>query len=268
MIRQLVEDDRQLVLNYLEEEPAINLFLIGDIEIFGFDKDAQRVYGEFIDNELRTVILNYKEVNVIVYSKVNHDFIDVCEFIKTQKYSFVSGAKRITDIISKQLINHTVREMYFCERNSLDSYELDEEVLRVSSREDVADEYDLLITIKELTGVQRSKKEPYVKAKYETYFEQESGINYFIRENGKMVSTAATTAETTTSAMVIGVGTHSDYRGKGYATRILKQLINEYNKKNKTLCLFYDNPKAGEIYKRLGFKDIDKWVMIDKEETS
>jgi predicted GNAT family acetyltransferase len=29
----------------------------------------------------------------------------------------------------------------------------------------------------------------------------------------------------------------------------------------KTLCLFYDNPKAGSIYKRLGFKDIGFWSM-------
>ena len=35
-------------------------------------------------------------------------------------------------------------------------------------------------------------------------------------------------------------------------------------KKNKYLCLFYDNPKAGAIYKRLGFIDTEKWVMLDK----
>jgi predicted GNAT family acetyltransferase len=42
--------------------------------------------------------------------------------------------------------------------------------------------------------------------------------------------------------------------------------MNEYFiKKDKYLCLFYDNPKAGNIYKRLGFKDVDKWVMLSKE---
>lgn len=27
------------------------------------------------------------------------------------------------------------------------------------------------------------------------------------------------------------------------------------------LCLFYDNPAAGRIYKRIGFRDIGKWCM-------
>ncbi|MEG2918252.1 MAG: hypothetical protein RR891_00580 [Clostridium sp.] len=30
---------------------------------------------------------------------------------------------------------------------------------------------------------------------------------------------------------------------------------------NKTVCLFYDNPVAGEIYKNLGFEDICFWNL-------
>jgi hypothetical protein len=29
----------------------------------------------------------------------------------------------------------------------------------------------------------------------------------------------------------------------------------------KTLCLFYNTPEEGRIYKRLGFKDIGMWTM-------
>jgi len=29
----------------------------------------------------------------------------------------------------------------------------------------------------------------------------------------------------------------------------------------KVLCLFYDNPEAGKIYKRLGYVDIGKWAV-------
>ena len=32
-------------------------------------------------------------------------------------------------------------------------------------------------------------------------------------------------------------------------------------KEGKSLCLFYDNPKAGSIYHRLGFENIDRWTM-------
>lgn len=37
MIRKLTEDDRKITLEFLSDEPAINLFIIGDIECFGFN---------------------------------------------------------------------------------------------------------------------------------------------------------------------------------------------------------------------------------------
>ncbi len=47
MIRKLNESDRQLILGYLSDEPAINLFMIGDIESFGFAEDFQEVWADF-----------------------------------------------------------------------------------------------------------------------------------------------------------------------------------------------------------------------------
>jgi uncharacterized protein len=35
---------------------------------------------------------------------------------------------------------------------------------------------------------------------------------------------------------------------------------------NKTLCLFYDNQKAGSVYHRLGFETIGRWtIMIENK---
>ena len=42
--------------------------------------------------------------------------------------------------------------------------------------------------------------------------------------------------------------------------RLCKNLIDE----NKIPCLFYDNEEAGKIYKKIGFKEIDQWVIYYK----
>ena len=84
-----------------------------------------------------------------------------------------------------------------------------------------------------------------------------------IEKDGVCVSTAATVADTTKSAMVVAVATDSKARKKGYASKVMVSLMDEYiNKRNKSLCLFFDNPKAGKIYHRLGFTDMDMWVML------
>jgi len=53
MLRKLTENDREMTLEFLSEERAINLFIIGDIECFGFDEDFQEIWGKVNEtNEL------------------------------------------------------------------------------------------------------------------------------------------------------------------------------------------------------------------------
>lgn len=91
----------------------------------------------------------------------------------------------------------------------------------------------------------------------------EEGVSrsFFIMENKKIVSTASTAAENSLSAMVVGVATLESYKKKGYATQCMVKLCNQLLEENKELCLFYDNPSAGAIYKRIGFEDIDFCMM-------
>ncbi len=92
------------------------------------------------------------------------------------------------------------------------------------------------------------------------------GVTLFIEEAGKVVSSVATTAETTKSAMVVSVATKEEARNKGYASALMMELMKEYLiNKNKELCLFYDNPSAGKIYHRLGFETIGTWDMYKKK---
>lgn len=91
--------------------------------------------------------------------------------------------------------------------------------------------------------------------------ETNTGRTYYIEKDGVIIASASTSAENSLSAMVVGVCTHPNYRGNGYASLILQKMIQDFTKESRTLCLFYNNPAAGRIYKRLGFKDIGMWTM-------
>lgn len=94
-----------------------------------------------------------------------------------------------------------------------------------------------------------------------------TGRTYIIRdEQGVMVSSASTTAENSQSAMIVGVGTRPGYGKKGYATHCMLKLCRDLLAEGKSICLFYDNPAAGRIYKRIGFEDIGFWSMVRYEE--
>jgi len=92
--------------------------------------------------------------------------------------------------------------------------------------------------------------------------EDKAGRFYFIEADGKYVSTVASTAENSKSAMLVGVCTAPEYRNRGYVTAIMSEMLQDLFKEKESVCLFYDNPKAGNIYKRSGFVDIGKWTML------
>nr|WP_310257378.1 GNAT family N-acetyltransferase [Fictibacillus barbaricus] len=83
--------------------------------------------------------------------------------------------------------------------------------------------------------------------------------NYVIENNGEYVAAASTVCENSFSAMISAVCTIESHKKKRYATKCLENLIHDLQTEGKTLCLFYDSEEAGRIYKRLGFKDIEKW---------
>lgn len=65
------------------------------------------------------------------------------------------------------------------------------------------------------------------------------------------------------SAMIVGVATAREYRGKGYASAVVQTLCrNCFDRGKKYLCLFYDNPAAGRIYHRIGFKALGEYGML------
>lgn len=261
MIRKLNEEDRQSVLKYLYQEPTFNIFIIGDIETFGFDKDFQTIYGEFDEQENYQSILLFYHENSVYYSHRNYFNQDYLKQFEEHKFHYLSGKEELINLIKPYLPNtFSYKPMYFCQATSIKhDVKITEEIREINSVEDLEKLYYLLVQIDEF-GIKNNTLEEYLRSAVRGL---EMGTKLYIEKDQKMVSTVATTADTTINAMVVGVATAKDYRQHGYASQLMIRLMDKYiNHLNKSLCLFYDNPKAGKIYKRLGFEDIGRWVMM------
>ncbi len=265
MIRKLTEQDRAELLEYLYVEGSLNIFIIGDVEAFGFDKKFQTIYGEF-DKDLNyiSVLLFYNEHSVFYSHKriFNEDWLKI--YKKHTENLYMSGAGETIEKLIPHFPNYKVNPMYFSE-----AYKLTEKIkkteyniVKVSTKEHCDKLFDILFLISEF-GYNNTEKDKFIEDKMNSL---KMSSTYFIEEDGVVISTVSATAETTVSAMVIAVATLETARKRGLASILMKHLMNEYfEEKKKYLCIFYDNPKAGNIYKRLGFKDVDKWIMLKKE---
>lgn len=253
MIIKLDQSYHERLMEYIKKEPEINLFIIGDIENYGYDNYFLTVWGE-VDRRGNIIGVLLKYFNhIIFYSRDKYDLKGFYNIMKELEFDEISGEKSIIEPFKNMFKFKKTRDAFFCKMDSdknLKGFEENKNIKKIkfnnlskiSKLYSDIDEFDNMSIEAIKTGLK-------------------SGRGYCIEQDGKIIAMAKSTAENSCSAMIVGVGTHPEYRNKGYATSCMAVLCRELLNENKTLCLFYDNPTAGRIYKKLGFKDIGIWRM-------
>lgn len=57
MIRRLTKNDHEICLRLLRTKPAENIFIIGDIEVYGYEQEFQKLWGDFNESGELVAIL-------------------------------------------------------------------------------------------------------------------------------------------------------------------------------------------------------------------
>lgn len=264
MIRKLTETDRKDVLRFLSQEPEINMYIIGDIENFGFDQEDQAIYAEFKDGDYYAV-MSRNLSHIVYYARddaFNPAWLDV---FNQFDYLFISGKASLIEHINPYVDDMYPDRLMFMKSTTFNRIDtVDYTGIEVLQTEDDAEAvYTLLNQIDELDSVKQKTKDEFIQ--YLMDNSDGNGTTVFVKEDGKVVANASAVHETDQTAMIVGVATHVDYRGQGLGRKVLYYLLDFYvNHKEKTLCLYYDDERAGALYKQLGFIEIDDWIMLLK----
>lgn len=260
MIRKLQEIDRQKTMNFVSQKPAENVFIIGDIEGHGFHSSIQTLWGDFNDQgNLRAVLLKY-DINFIIYAPGDFDAKGIASIInKDSSFCYLSGIEEMVNKLKPYITAQPKKPRIFyyakCETTEFLPKIPSEIRLEKVRADDARDIIGLMKAIPEFAEGNYSVENKQVS------IEKGLARGYFIKDQGTIISSASSTAENSQSAMIVGVGTLPSHQKKGLATYCMSKLCRELLEENKMLCLFYDNPSAGAIYKRIGFVDIGKWSM-------
>ncbi|MFP5114763.1 GNAT family N-acetyltransferase [Bacillaceae bacterium C204] len=258
MIRKLTDQDHHQVLAFLSEEPSINLFIIGDIEAFGYSSESQELWAEFDEQDMIKAVLLRFHQSFIPYAKGEFDTSGFVSIMKNYSQPILLSGK--SDIVAKfevydELHLGKKQVTYFAECSTAECLSPNDVAYKKASIDDVDQIIGLRHSIEEFS-VRSDARDVLVQS-----MEAHTSRTYFTEDNGVMTACASTAAENSMSAMIVGVCTRKEYRRQGLATSIMQKVVQDVLNEGKTLCLFYDNPEAGRIYKRLGFKDIGMWTM-------
>lgn len=255
-------------LSYLNAEPEINQFFIGDIETYGMDGQQVSVYTSKDWQEgtqLPYCILNYRGDFQVYSHNLSYPAAEVADFLKSFHPRNISGK---AEIIAPLLL-------YFPEKRAIPSHlarlnQVDISpapgMIRRLGKKDLESIYQLYLQIEEFNYTYQQESKEKILEELSLKLEG-SGRIYGIFEQGQLVSVAQTTAETSKSAMIVGVATIPQCRNKGYAKSIMAGLCSDCLKIGmKFLCLFYENPSAGKLYYDIGFRDVGNYILLRNKE--
>lgn len=264
----LRESDRSAILQYLDAEPEMNLFFYGDICNFGVDRDPVHVFAlPGKDGGWDALLLQFFENYVLYSCRCDYDAAAVAEFLRGRAVRGFSGKLEVLAPLAGFFPEKTLRPCYMSRCNHVSAIDgtLPEGASLSRLGADDADELlELLSTIQEFADTYGGGPQQLAEERRAMLTNLENGsLWYGVRENGRLVSAAQTTADNDRSAMIVSVATRPGFRGRGYASATVAALCRgAFAGGKQFLCLFYDNPDAGRIYRRLGFAELGQYAVL------
>jgi predicted GNAT family acetyltransferase len=248
------------VMAFLRREPARTVFLVGDIENFGYKTEFQDVWGEIEGEGIRAVLLRYFG-HFVIYAERAFD---------VEGFARLAGVSRALDQLSgpPEACEPLARRLGISKSRPMRLLALEPGSFREDLRPGVRLKRAALSDLDALLAFQATIREfgrgPAAGDAVRKNLESGTARTYFVEDGGEIVATASSAAESSTAAMVTGVATRPDRRNRGFATACLSALCADLTREGKTVCLFYDNPAAGRIYLKAGFRDVGPWITCSR----
>ncbi|SHI16462.1 hypothetical protein SAMN02745823_02933 [Sporobacter termitidis DSM 10068] len=261
-MRQLTEQDRERILEYIAREPEVNIFIRGDIENFGVQCREVSVWVNEAGGAWDSVALRFFD-DFVVYSQTpGYDAAAVAALLKAQNAQMISGKAAVVARLEEYFPERRLRSMVLTKCTTVkEAFAVSGDItLRKLAPDDAEDIVDLMMQIDEFRQSYGDRAVSIAKTRTNL---SRGGTYFGAYTGGTLVSSASTGAENSMSAMVVGVATRPGFRGRGYASAVVSKLCEAAFQAGKEfLCLFYDNPQAGRIYNRIGFDPCEEYALF------
>ncbi len=259
MIRPLQEEDRDAAIALLQTAAELNLYFLGNLESYGLEQAFCQFWGDIDAQGTLRALLNRYHTGWVVYGQEDADWEGLAQVVDRHP----AGAVRLQDnpggIVSFLPYLRRYRAAWV----------RTEEVMRleperfcpqpmprgpVVRRAETADLEALVRFYGDAGEMRRTPQAVADPLRYRRI--------WLAEEEGTILAAALTNAEAMGLAMVGGVYTLPQARGRGLGQAVVSGLCGELLAEGFTPVLYWANPAAGALYRKLGFHPIGTWRSV------
>jgi uncharacterized protein len=261
MIRKATQFDLEQVIPKLREDASRALFILGDIEAYGLETDFQDIWVDADDQGIHGIYLRYYDSFVWYILETLKDEDGFKTLLADERIINTGCVLSHFELLPKEiqnLIKPRFTHLCVCHQLKDGNYEAElavpEHAHAIINGMDKIVEFESPQVLSVEQRIQRLAQD----------LDEKKNFAMILQQNGQVVAHAMSAAHTSSAAMIIGVFTLLEYRHQGLARKVVGSLSQYLLEGGRTPVLFYDNPKAGQLYHDLGFTTIDQWVMGTK----
>jgi len=263
VIKKLNKSYKQQVLDFCYRREKENLFIIGSFQNYKDTFKSNKFYGYFKNDQLIGLGVFFTRFGSLVINARNKKVIEsITDFIIAENLNIecVPVFKKYADVIIRRLscVHKKVSKKYIeqavflLEKQNFQNFSDGTEA--IAAKKDV-DEIAVFATGKkqsEITEIDKKRVFP--------------NQEFILRRNNRIISKANIHGVSENYFQIGGVGTLEAYRHKGYAKQIVSKLYEYFFKKGIKYGLLFtanDNLAAQKLYKSIGFKPVDEFVICE-----
>lgn len=250
MLKRVEKEEGSLVKDYIGSEYDKCLYLYLDFIKYGLNNENLKFWLDIENDEINCVILKYYSGMHIFSKNKDCSYERLAELIAKEAPSVICAEKFLIENLHNVLENTEYIAEYGWIRVLSKHYECDNSMVRRAEETDIEEISRLIVSdhmgeFHELEEFMSQMKE----REDDNY-----SRNYIVKDDGKIISSASTTAEIDGVAVLSYVITVPSHRGMGLATKVCSRLCNDLIDEGKNVYLINYTDESTKLYDKLGFK--------------
>ncbi len=224
---------------------------------YGFDKSFLMFWGDKDEYGFITIVAKFDSTMSILTTNKT-DFDELAEFI-----DIIGTDEIITDDVTAEYLRFFD---YGTKQGFIFNSDINTPIITDDpSEDDFREIYNLICTA--IPHSFTKTKEAYLSFLSDFVFRANRGYAKAkcIKNNGKVVACALTSAQSDSSALLSGIACGEEYRKYGYGRQVVMSLTYDLTRENKKVYVIALNESAEGFYKHIGFKECEKIALIKRK---
>ena len=254
MVQVCKANDIPIIIDYIGNRHYECLYLYLDLVNYGVSCDYVTTWALKSSGQLRAVVLKYKTGMHIFSQDNDFDIDELTQLLLSHSPGMICSTRSIISLLSAKFLCKSYNIEYgyvgHLNRNKKTGNSL---FVEKANKIDFGEIVSLLYQ-DEGIGASYDKR----NLAQQMYERNRQGYtrNLVIKEDNHVISHICTGAELDNIAVVSGLVTDKNYRGKGYASSLIQACCNQLVNEGKEVYSIYYTPTARQTHHKAGFRDL------------